>query len=53
MGMGRGCNHFLHLMDTPFIEAMSKQLSLDFDRQNFFTHPYTVKLYAGIKDSII
>ncbi len=53
MGMGRGCNHFLHQIGTPFLEATLKWLSLDFDRQNFFTHPYTVSLYAYISDSIV
>ncbi len=53
MGMGRGCNHFLHQISTPFLEATLKLLSLDFDRQNFFTRPYAVKLYAGIRNSII
>ncbi len=53
MGMGRGCNHFLHQISTPFIEVAPKLLSLDFDRQNFFTRPYAVKLYAGIRNSII
>ncbi len=52
MGMGRGCNHFLHQISTPFIELLAKQLSLDFDRQNFFTHPYTIGFYADIRDGI-
>ncbi len=52
MGMGRGCNHFLHLTGTPFIEVVLKWLSLDFDRQNFFIHSYTIAFYADIGDSI-